>query len=555
MATDVDTILKRQARMESERSNFERLWSDIGRLMLPRQADFLTSGSFNERMFQGRSRTEKVFDETAQLALDHGVSVFEGEVIPQGGQWQGLYCDVEELMNNLRVRQWFERKTNQLFSLRNSPRSGFANQTHESIASLFAFGTQGMWPDILRDATGRALGLSYRSEHIGQVYFDEDHRGVVDIIHRKFTLTHRQALQKWRNNPPAAAVKGERDKKLDESAAYLHVIEPNRDYEPGRGDAKGKAIYSCYIEVRGKERFDEGGYRVMPMIVSRYEKSPTETYGRSPAMSCLPAVRATQRMMADLVTAIEFAARPALAAHDDLLDQVVRYSPGGITFGALDDRGNPMIRQLFENADIASAKELLDETRDVINRAFFVDLYMAREEVKSHVSATEIMQREAEKGVLLSPLKRQEHEWFTPMAERELDLMAEMGLMADMPPELEEAGGAYIIRYDNPLNRARQANEAAGFYQMTAQMTPLMQLDKSGELAKQFFQKYPAAKVLAGLGRIHGVPASWEASEDEQAASEQATEDQQQLDQVLEAGDRASVIAKNLGQSGLNDAA
>jgi hypothetical protein len=58
-------------------------------------------------------------------------------------------------------------------------------------------------------------------------------------------------------------------------------------------------------------------------------------------------------------------------------------------------------------------------------------------------------------------LKRQETEWFTPQTERELDLMNEMGMLDDMPPEVAEAGGLYQIIYDNPLATARKAGEAA----------------------------------------------------------------------------------------------
>ena len=552
---DIDTILKRQARMESERSNFDRLNDDVARLMLPRQADNFSTFGFNDRTNQGRGRQEKILDETALQSLDHGVSVFEGEVIPQGGMWQMLISDDDNLANNLNVRIWFERLTAKLFALRNSPRSGFASQTHESVASLLAFGTQGMWPDILRAPDGTAIGLSYRSEHIGQLFIDEDHRGVVDTIHRKFTLTHRQAAQKWRDHVPEIAAKGVRDGRADDSATYLHVIAPNRDYQAGRLDAKGKPIASCYIEPSQRQIFDEGGYRVMPLVVSRYEKSPTEIYGRSPGHSCLPAVRASQRIMADLVTAIEFAARPAMGAHDDLLDQIVRYSPGGMTYGAIDDRGNPLIKQLFENADIAPGLQLLEETRGVIRGAFFVDLYMARKEVKTHVSAQEIMQREAEKGVLLAPLKRQETEWFTPLADREIDLMNEMGLLDDMPDELREAGGGYLIRYDNPLGRARQANEASGYYQLLNGLAPVMQLKP--ELVDHFIERYPFEKVLPAMGKIHGVPASWEASDEDRAAARADREARGQAQQLLDAGAAAGGIAKDLGgaASGLSNAA
>jgi hypothetical protein len=91
----------------------------------------------------------------------------------------------------------------------------------------------------------------------------------------------------------------------------------------------------------------------------------------------------------------------------------------------------------------------------VIKRAFFEDLYIVRQELKSHISATEQMQRDQQRGILLAPLKRQETEWFTPQTERELDLMAEMGMLDDMPQELRDGGGLYQTIYENPLSRTR----------------------------------------------------------------------------------------------------
>lgn len=547
MPADASTILQRQGRMETARSNFEQLWNDVAQLMLPRQADFLgTTGFGGARFDQGRARSERIFDEQAMQSLDHGVAVFEGEVIPQGGQWQRLEAREKELMKNLRVRLWFEQLGDKLFALRNSAESGFANQSHESIASLLSFGVQGMWPDLLKDPAGQPYGISYRSEHIGQIYIQEDYRGVVDTLHRKFTLTHRQAIQKWDARAPEVAQKGMRDRQLDQTAEYLHVLEPNRDYRAGRLDAAGKPVASCYVSIADRQLFDEGGYRVMPLVYSRYEKSPTEDYGRSPAITVLPAVRATQAMMRDLVTAIEFAARPALLAHEDMLDQMMFYAPGGVSYGAIDERGNPKIRAMFENADIQAGLTLLEQTREVIKRAFFEDLYAVRQEVKTHVSATEMMIRDQQRGVLLSPLKRQETEWFTPMTVRELDLMNEMGMLDDMPPELMEAGGLFQIVYENPLGRARSAGEAAGFYQMLDGLAPLMQVNPQ-QVAAALFQKFPIPNIIDGLARVHGVPASWEASEDDRAAAQEQDDTAIQDATALDAGERASLIAKNLG--------
>jgi hypothetical protein len=131
--------------------------------------------------------------------------------------------------------------------------------------------------------------------------------------------------------------------------------------------------------------FDVGGFRKRPLTCSRYEKSPMEDYGRSPAINVLPAVRAAQEIKRDLVTAIEFMARPALGAHDDMLDQLIMFSPGGISYGAIDDRGNALIKRLWDDPDIQPGLQLLADTQAVIKRAFFEDLYIVRQELKSHI--------------------------------------------------------------------------------------------------------------------------------------------------------------------------
>jgi hypothetical protein len=544
---DADTILREQGQMETRRSNFEALWHEVSQLLLPRQADFMgaTSGGYAT---QGAARTERIYDETAMMALDHGCAVFEGEVIPQGGQWQRFVARDPELMKVKRVALWLEDLGNRLFALRNAPHSGFASQTHESVASLLSFGFQGMWTDTLRDNVGRPIGISYRSEHIGQLYIREDHVGAIETTHRKFTLTHRQALQRWGEKAPECAQKAAREqggKRLDDSGTYIHRLSPNPDLDPDRIDWQGKPILSCYLSAEDRQVFDVGGYRSRPLTCSRYEKSPMEDYGRCPAINVLPAVRASQRIMRDLVTAIEFMAKPALGAHDDMLDQILAYKPGGISYGAIDDRGNQMIQRLWDDPNIGPALQLQESTRGFIQRAFFEDLYLVRQEVKSHVSATERMIRDNQKGILLAPFKRQETEWFTPQTERELDVMADMGLLDDMPPELVEAGGLYQTVYENPLSRSRKADAAAGFYTMLDGVTPLMQLDPQNTVPT-FFQEYPFAKVLAGLSDVHGVPVSWSASDEERASAQEEAQALAQKAQLIEVGESAARIARDM---------
>jgi hypothetical protein len=546
-------ILAEQSVMEERRFNWDGLWNEVAQLLLPRQAEFLNSSS-GMSMAQGMLRSDRIFDETAMMSLDHGCAVFEGEVIPQGGQWQRLVARDPELMKKRHVAVWFEQLGNRLFFLRNSPYSGFANQTHESVASLLSFGFQGMDVDKLIDPrTGHPCGLRYKSEHIGQLFVREDAFGAIETTHKKFALTHRQALAFWGDKAPEVARKAEMDttgggnKKLDEKATYIHRIcpMPRSSYDPDRIDYLGKPFLSLYVSVADKQVFDFGGMRTRRLTCSRFEKSPMEDYGRCPAINVLPAVRAAQQISADLVTAIEFTAKPALGAHSDLLDELIMFAPGGVSYGAIDDRGQPLIKQLFENPEISAAAQHLAEVRDVIKRAFFEDLYIVRQQLKSHISASEQLLRDQQRGILLAPLKRQESEWFTLQTERELDLMAEMGMLDDMPPEVKEAGGLYQIIYDNPLATARMADQASAFYTMLNGVTPLLQMDPKQVPA--FFREYPFNRVLTELGRVHGVPASFGATDDEKAAYDEDARAQSDKASFLEVGTAAADIASKIG--------
>lgn len=548
MNDDVDTILKRQTAMEADRSNFDSLWDDVAQHVLPRQADFQSRGM----SVQGMRRTERIFDETALLALDRGIAAFEGYVMPRGQRWQNLEPRDEELIKSRHVREWYEKKTGLLFGLRSAASSGFENQAHESVASLLAFGTQGMTPEIRRDVAGRPMGLGYRSEHLGSLYIQEDAWGRVAITHRKFRLTSEQACQKWPNNPPEKAAQEVKDKRPDTKHDYLHVIMPNPRHDPNRIDNGAMLYTSIYIAIADKKELERGGYRSMPTIVSRFEKSPTETYGRSPGINVLPAIRAAQQIMRDIMIATELGCAPPLLASDDGMDMLIRYSPRGITYGGLDDRGNKMLQPLFDGTDISGAMKLQETVRAIIQQAFYGDLFLINQELKSHVSATDILERSQEKGVLLAPLARQETEWFSPMLDREIDLMNELGMLDDMPPEVVEAGGAFQVRYENPLARQQKSEQAAGFFRMLQQITPVAQA--APQLVNDFLTLYPPAKWLPSLGYINAVPASWEADADEQNATKQAAIENQQTQQLLDAAPVVARAAKDLSQAGGPDA-
>lgn len=536
-----------QTAMEQARQPFVDMMREAAIWFLPRHQQFNAIDAFGFGA-KGPSHDVRIFDPHAQQSVEQAISLFEGYVMPRGQLWQRWQLPDPELMKLRHVREWTEAKNLQLFQLRNDPKSGFTGQSHESIASLLVMGMQSTWPDIRRDVSGAPVGLSYQSDFIGQVYVKTDHQGLISTVHFAFVLTAEQAAAKWGDAAPEPVKKAMRDNQPGARIRFLHAVKPNSRFDASRLDEAGKPWAGCYFCRDNNEVFKTGGYRAMPRIVSRYVTAPNEDYGRCPAFTVLPAVRACQQMVQDVMLASELAAMPPMGAHSDMLDETIRYAAHQVTYGAIDHRGNRKLVPLLEGADMSGSMAMLDRLQRLIDRAFFVDMLQIRQDMKSHVTDSQLYQREEEKGILLAPLANQETEWFSVMLEREIDLMDELGMLDDMPGEVAEALDAGMdlldVSYDNGLSRAQEAGAASGYFRMLEQFAPIFQADQSAW--QKFIEKYPLEKVLDHMGRINGVPASWESSEEERAEKAAANAQQRDQQALIDALPNIGKSAKDL---------
>lgn len=546
-----ESVKANQARMETARSGYDGHWAEVARLVYPEMDGFYGGGMAGWNRMNSPKRAEMHSPYAAQ-ALEDGVSLFEGFVMPRGQRWQKLELD-PYLMKSVRVQQWVEEKELLLFRLRHDPESGFIGAVHESAMSLYAFAAQSMWVDRrYSPVTGQPLGLSYEAEFIGELFVEWDASGNVMRVHRRFALTAQQARRKFGAATPAAVNKAldGHNKQPDQQFQFVHVIEPNTAFDPGRIDARGKPWEAAYyVEGSDDEVFLRGGYRTMPRIVSTFTRGLRDSWGFSPTMRVLPQIRLEQEITRDRVFGAELRLLPPLLSTDDELDGAIIEMRGlGITYGGLDDRGNPLLRTFLDAADSMDAEKLVMEARAAIDKAFGRDLLQINREMKTHISATRIQEELAEKGVLLAPLARQEAAWLAPMTVRELDLMADMGLFDDMPGEVAEyfaSEGAFGWKYDNQLTRMMQAQDSAAFLSLAEQVAGLAQFDNT--VIDDFRREYPMDKVMRVLGTNAGVPASMKATDEEKAAFDQQKAAAAQQQQLLAALPAISDVAKNAG--------
>jgi hypothetical protein len=526
-------ILDKHERMRQQRVYFEKIWQDIADRIIPRKADFKRQrGKITEP--KGERRTEKVFDAAPALALDRFAAAMHSLVTPRNQQWHSLRPQDPALAEDQKVKAYLEEVNKLLFSARYS--ANFDNQVHECYFDSGAFGNMGMF---VGDRLGRSL--YYRTVPVDQLFFMENEYGVIDLVHREFTMTARQAAQKFGVQKLPMQIRDAAEKRPEQEFWFVHCVKPREDADVFRKDYRGMAFASYFIAVESREIVGEGGYRSFPYAVSRYAVTAGEVYGRGPAQIILPDVMMLNEMNRTTIQAAQLAVLPPLLAHRDGILDAIRMTPAAINYGGVDDNGRQMIQPLSSGGRPDIGLELMDQKRALINDAFWNTLFQILVDTPN-MTATEAMLRAQEKGALLAPTaSRIESEFLNPMVERELDILAAAGALPPMPDQLLEAGGLFDVEYTSPLERARRAEEGVAILRTFEQLAPLAQV--AGPSVFHRFNFDEAARVLAD---VNGVPAKVMYSDEELEEIKAAEAQQAELAQVLQAAPVAASAAKDL---------
>ncbi len=454
-------IIAEVDREVSGRGVWESHWQESAELVWPIYSQAFTLGGADVTPGGGSKKTEKQFDSTGPNALVSFAAIMESLNTPGGSKWHRILPMDPLLMKNRAARLWYEDVTDALFRYRYSAQSGFQGQNQEVWMSMGAFGTGQIFVDTPDPKEGR--GLRYRCIHLSEVYFRRNHQGRIDTAFRVFKLTARQAKQ-WfglENLPEQITNCFKQGGNTEKEFEFIHKVCPREDVDPRRIDSKGMPFASYYVARTQKWMVKEGGYNSFPYPVARYWVGPGELYGRGPALLALPDIKVINEQEKTLLKQGHRAVDPVLLIHDDGMLDTLSLKPGAQNFGGVTADGRSLVHAL-PVGDIAVAKEMMAEKRASIEKVFLLKLFQILVE-NPRMTATEVVERAREKGMLLAPTAgRIQSEYLAPLIERELDLLAMQGLIPPMPQILREARAEYKTEYDSPMSRLQKAEEAAG---------------------------------------------------------------------------------------------
>lgn len=523
-------MIRMYQQLYTDRALFETQWQEISELVSPNESRSFQGQFINK----GEKRNVKQYDSTAQIALGRFMAILDSLLTPVGQTWHSLRTDDPILNRDKATMEYLDQVNRILFRERYKPHANFIEGNQQVWSSLGAYGTGFLFADQIWGQKG----FRYKFIPLGNMYVAEDHQGKFDKFFRKYRMTARQAYQEFEDNLPRDII--EMAKTVPETRYdFLHAVVPREDYDPNRKDFRGMPWASYDISLTGNKMLREKGYRTKPYLGTRYDTSLEEVYGRSPAMTVLPTIKTLNEEKKTLIKQAHRIVDPMYLVHDDGVLSGMTVIPGTVIPGGVDQNGRPLVHAL-QTGNVQIGKDIMDDDRADIKSAFMTDLFQILMETPE-MTATEVMERVKEKGILISPAVSRQEQYLGDLINREIDLAVQQRLLPpDQPRMFREAKGEFSIRFESPLAKMRRAEESAGFMRLVEQGLQIAQSVQDPSIM-YFFNFDEAMPALAEIG---GVPPKWINSIDKVNQMRQAQNQQQAIQQAIQAGPAAAAVLK-----------
>ena len=453
-------VVKEYDRLFGSRENWDSHWEECARYILPRKEDDIyKSGSPGEKR-----GNVLIYDSTAPHANELLASALHGMLTNATLKWAELTTGDAALDNMKPVREWLQNAENVIH--RSLENSNFHTEVHEYYIDLGCFGTGTVF--IEED---KEQDLNFKAAPVWDSFIEEDHKGDINCVYRRLSLTGRQILDKFDEKELDPELVEKLEKKETEKYEVIHRIKPYNGDDKLKKDKKF-TIDSVYVIKKWCKVLEDDGYREKPFIAGRWTKTSDEVYGRSPGMKSLPDIKMINRMKATTIRSAEKTIDPPLLVPDDSVFGPVNVNPGGLTYyrsGSTD-----RIEPLQTGSRIDFGYQAIADIQVAIRQAFFIDQLQLNE--GPQMTATEVRQRTQEKLRLLGPiLARQQHEFLRPLIDRVFGILYRKGRFGEVPPELE--GRLISVRYSSQIAKAQRTSESDNLNLALGSIAPLIEMD------------------------------------------------------------------------------
>lgn len=531
---------KQLSQLKAERLSFEPHWRELSDFTRPRSTRFTAS-----EVNRGDRRNSKIIDPAAVMAARTLSSGMMSGITSPARPWFRLATPDRDLMDYGPVKLWLEtveQRMNEVFN-----RSNLYQSLPLMYEDLGTFATGAM--AVVADPQRVIRTVPFPT---GSFYIANGADLSVDTAVREFSMTVRQVITEFGMDAVSDTVKSQWNSgQYGQWVNVVHAVYPNLDRQTGKLEAKHKAYKSVCYEANSTDDklLRESGYDEFPIMAPRWEVNGEDVYGSScPGMVALGSVKALQLLQRRKAQMIDKITNPPLQAPASIKSQRISTIPGGINYLPMADVNN-QIKPLFQipaNGTNGLLEDIQD-TRQIIDHAYFVDLFRMMQTVNTRSMPVEaVAEMREEKLLMLGPvLQRLDSELLDKLINRTFSVMAENNLLPVPPDEMQ--GMQLKVEYISVMAQAQKAIGVSSIERFIGFTSGI------GQFSPDALDKINVDETIDAYAASIGVPPSVVATNEQVAQIRENRAQQQAMAQQMQMAQAAVGGAQALGNTPMDD--
>lgn len=514
-----DHLEARLEGLKQVRVPYEEEARDIARFAQPARSRFLASNK--DKPEARRQRNKSLLD-------SHGIEAFRtltngmtSGLSSPSRPWFTLKLADRDLNDQPGVREWLSDVEREMYGF--MARTNFYGAMKSGYAELGLFGTEACvmveHPEV---------GAVCHSLTFGEYWLGLSNALSPDTLYRRAPMTVKQTVQNFKGSVSTIVRQAYDKSDYEKPVDVIHAIEPNPEYDPNRlGSKRFRSVYWDAGTDR-KEVLRVSGYSSQPFWAPRWDVVGGDTYGVSPGMEALPALRELQMQSKRRNEAIDMMVKPEKVVPAGLR---LTGQPNNVVSGNSITKDQVVIPYQMPYQAIAAIGAEVDKTYQQIDALSFADLFNAITNMRGIQprNVEEIASRNEEKLTQLGPvIERVSNEKLEVAIDRVFDIMLRGGLLPPVPRALSEARieveFVSILAQMQRMVGVGQIERAAGFLGNTAGVFPdILDIVKPDEMGREYLDRIGTpAKILRGDDEVQKIRADRAQKQQQAEAMEMA---------------------------------
>ena len=443
----------RQKQMEEIKDDYEDRDYNIARYVNPRRELIRQDQKYDDK---GEERGKFAYSGVPNSALGIWADGMQGHMVSQSLRWFKSETNNTLLNRDDEVQLYLQEYDEAMYNEFN--RSNFYAILGEWFRDAGSIGTATLFTE---EDMGRQVPV-HIPIHPREIFISENRYGNVDTVFRKFFLTAKQSVQKFGDEKLHQSIVDNAEKYPEKKHEFIHATFPNEDRMFGSMLSIHKPVASVYMQMIDDPQNMNGGivkqsgFDINPYAVWRLRKNSDEIYGYSPAADALVEIKQINQMSKTLLKAAHMATAPPMNVPEHMRGNT-RLEPDGHNYF---ERGGDKMTPVQTGVNYPIGIDREDKIQRIIEDKYRVEFFLVLARAEREMTATEIMERQAEKSVLLGPqVDRLIQEGLLKVFDIVSDIAEKAGRLPDPPDVLIDAAEndtSIEIRFIGPLAQAQR---------------------------------------------------------------------------------------------------